>query len=88
VTVFSPNDISGLRRPKNIKCGTKVASSMRMMEKVFIVAQLTFLAFFAKHQYFSKTLAWWRQVYAKIAYTFHHHASGFYIHYTSNSAER
>jgi len=31
VTVFSPNDISGLRRPKNVKFGTKVASSMKMM---------------------------------------------------------
>jgi len=28
---FSPNDISGLRRPKNVKFGTKVASSTRMM---------------------------------------------------------
>jgi len=28
---FSPNDISGLRRPKNVKFGTKVVSSMRMM---------------------------------------------------------
>jgi len=41
VTVFAPYDISGLTRPKNIKFGTKVASSMRMMctlrflEKVF-----------------------------------------------------
>jgi len=31
VTVFSPNDISGLRRPENIKFVTKVASSTRMM---------------------------------------------------------
>jgi len=29
--VFSPNDISGLRRPKNVRFGTKVVSSMRMM---------------------------------------------------------
>jgi len=28
---FSPNDISGLRRPKNIKFGTKVVSNTRMM---------------------------------------------------------
>jgi len=28
---FSPNDISGLRRPKKVKFGTKVASSMRMV---------------------------------------------------------
>jgi len=28
---FSPNDISRLRRPKNVKFGTKVASSTRMM---------------------------------------------------------
>jgi len=32
VTVLSPNDISGLRRPNNIKFGTKVASSMRMID--------------------------------------------------------
>jgi len=31
VTVCSPNDISGLRRPKNVKFGTKVTSSARMM---------------------------------------------------------
>jgi len=31
MTVFSPSDISGLRRPKNVKFGIKVASSMRMM---------------------------------------------------------
>jgi len=43
---FSPNNISGLRRPKNVKFGIKVASSMRMMhahrffkEKVLIVAK-------------------------------------------------
>jgi len=41
VTVFSPNDISGLRRPKNVKFDTNVASITRMMhalrflEKVF-----------------------------------------------------
>jgi len=41
VAVFSPNDMLGLRRPKNVKFGTKVASSIRMMhalrflEKVF-----------------------------------------------------
>jgi len=41
VTGFSPNDISGLRRPKNVEFGTKVVSSTRVMlalgflEKVF-----------------------------------------------------
>jgi len=34
VTVFSPNDISGLRRPKDIEFGTEVASSTRMMHAV------------------------------------------------------
>jgi len=29
--VFSPNDVSGLRRPENVKFGTKEASSTRMM---------------------------------------------------------
>jgi len=44
VTVSSLSDISGLRRPKNIKFGTKVASCMRMMstlrslEKVFLIS--------------------------------------------------
>jgi len=37
VTVFSPNDISGLRRPKSIKFGTKVASGMRMMHALRFV---------------------------------------------------
>jgi len=43
VTVFSPNDISGLRRSKNVKFATWVASSTRMMltltflEKVFLI---------------------------------------------------
>jgi len=31
VTVYSPNNIASLRRPKNVKFGTKVASSTRMM---------------------------------------------------------
>jgi len=31
VTVSSPNDIPGRRRPKNVKFGTKVASSSRMI---------------------------------------------------------
>jgi len=31
VTVFSPKNISGLRRPKNVKFGIKVTSSMRIM---------------------------------------------------------
>jgi len=41
VAVLSLNDTSGLRRPKNVKFGIKVVSSMRMMhalrflEKVF-----------------------------------------------------
>jgi len=41
VTVFSPNDISRLRRPKAVNFGTKVAystrmtSALRLFEKVF-----------------------------------------------------
>jgi len=41
MSVFSPNDISVLRMPKNVKFGTKVASSrrriqaLRFLEKVF-----------------------------------------------------
>jgi len=43
MTVSSPNDISGLRMAKNVKFGTKVAYSMRMMcalrflAKVFLI---------------------------------------------------
>jgi len=53
VTVFSPNDVSGQRRHKNVKFDKKVASSKRMMralrflEKVFqIVEKSRFLAYF------------------------------------------
>jgi len=41
LAVFSSNDLSGLRRPQNVKFGTKVVSSTRVMrtliflEKVF-----------------------------------------------------
>jgi len=35
VTVFSPDDISGLRRPKNVEFGTEVASSTRMMHHAY-----------------------------------------------------
>jgi len=35
LTVFSPNDISGLRGPKNVNFGTKVASSRRRMHALF-----------------------------------------------------
>jgi len=31
VIVFSPNDISGLRRPRNVKFVTELASSTRVM---------------------------------------------------------
>jgi len=34
VTVFSPNDISGQRRPKNVKFRTKVVSSMKIEDDV------------------------------------------------------
>jgi len=35
LTVSSPNDPSGLRKPKNVKFGTKLASSTRMMHANF-----------------------------------------------------
>jgi len=41
LAIFSPNDISGLRRRKNVKFGIKVASgtgmmrALRFLEKVF-----------------------------------------------------
>jgi len=65
VTVFSLNNISGLRRSKNVKFGTKVASIMRMMhalrilEKVFLIVA-TFARMLpkkSKNANFSKTLA-------------------------------
>jgi len=43
---FSPNDISGLKKLKNVEFGTKVASSTRMMsalrflEKFFICCKI------------------------------------------------
>jgi len=43
VTLFSPNDISGLRRPKNFKFATKVASSTRMMHTLRFLAQVFYL---------------------------------------------
>jgi len=41
VIVFSPNDVSGMRRPKNVTFGTKLASrttvmcALRFLEKGF-----------------------------------------------------
>jgi len=47
-TVYSPNDISGLRRPKNVKFGTKVASSTRMMHALrFLEKRFLIVAKFA-----------------------------------------
>jgi len=39
VTDYSPNDISGLRRPKNIKFGTsmRMMHTLRFLEKVFLI---------------------------------------------------
>jgi len=37
---FFPNAISGPRRPKNIKFGTKVASSMRMMHALRFLSKV------------------------------------------------
>jgi len=85
--VFSPNDISGLRRPKNIKFGTKVASSIRMMcalrfwKKFFSCGKTSVLGYFwhfLQNANFSIPLAQWRHIYAETAYTWRHRASGFY----------
>jgi len=40
---FSPKDISGLRRPKNVKFGTMVASSTRMMHAVRFFLEKVYL---------------------------------------------
>jgi len=48
VTVFSPNDISGLRRPKSIRFGTKVElesstgimHTLRFLEKVYLCVKM------------------------------------------------
>jgi len=71
--VYSPNDMSGLRRPKNVGFGTEVAFSTRMMRA------LGFLEVFnggkvCKNASFPKTLALWRHVYAETAYTWRHSA--------------
>jgi len=66
VTFLSPNDISGLRRPKNVKFGTKVAFSTRMMhalrflEKKFSCAKIgifgVLFPFLCKTPFFQKHL--------------------------------
>jgi len=48
VTVFSPNDISGLRMPKNVKFSIKVASSTRMMRALRFLEKVLIMAKFAK----------------------------------------
>jgi len=56
-TVFSPNDISGLRSSKNIRFGTKVAFSTAMM-RTFRFLEIVFLImkkFAKKHQSGPKT---------------------------------
>jgi len=49
VTFFSPNDILGLRRPKNIKFGTKVASGMTMMHTLRFLESSLIVSNFAKN---------------------------------------
>jgi len=49
VPVFSPNDISGLRSPKNVKLGTKMVSSMRMIRALRFLEKVLIAAIFAKN---------------------------------------
>jgi len=49
VTVFSPNDIAGLRRPNNVIFGTKVASIMRMMHALRFLEKFLIVAKFANN---------------------------------------
>jgi len=48
VTVFSLNDISGLRRPKSVKFDTKAASSTGMMHTLGVLESFLIVAKFAK----------------------------------------
>jgi len=49
VTVFSHNDISVMRRPKNIKFDTKVGSSTRMIRTLRFLESFLVVAEFAKN---------------------------------------
>jgi len=73
VTVVSANDISGLRRPKNVKFGTKVASSTRIVRALRLLDKFLIAAKVAKNRAkmcFIKTPA-------QAAYMSRHHVSGF-----------
>jgi len=50
VTVFFPNDISGLRKLKKVKFGTKVASSTRIMCALRFLKSFLIVAKFAKNR--------------------------------------
>jgi len=41
--VFSPNDISGLRKPKNVEFGTDVPSSTRMIRTIRFLENVSLL---------------------------------------------
>jgi len=45
---YSPNDISGLGWPKNLKFGIKVTSSTRMMRAIDFLKKFLIVAKFAK----------------------------------------
>jgi len=70
VTFFS-SDSSGLRRPKNVKFGTKVASSMKMMHTLRFLEKVNCGKIWENtknrpdNANFPKTLTWWHHIYAE-----------------------
>jgi len=47
---LTPNDISGLRRPKSVKFGTKVAFNTRMMRALGFLESFLIVEKFAKNR--------------------------------------
>jgi len=81
VTIFSKN-ISGLRRPKNVKFGIKVASSTSMMHTIKFLEKFLTVVKFEKMQksgnfFFTKNTHTGGSTYMQKAYSWCHRVSGF-----------
>jgi len=84
VSVFSPNDISEFTRPKNVKFGTKVATSMKMMRTLDFQKKFFTAVKFAKkcrnrpnYAEFPEPLARGHHIYAETTYIWRYRASEF-----------
>jgi len=88
VDCLAPNEISGLRRPKNAKFGTKAASSARMMytlhtyifgkSSLIVAKNYKRLLKYVKKKANHKNANFFHcHIYAETVYTWHHHVSGF-----------